>query len=132
MTPEERFEQNVLFEVVETSLPLWEIADEAAVLGDQLDSQSRIAKAKELIRRLRERGWVDLFETEYLGDEISAPPKRPVEPGRVDAVLEEPSVWDYERVANSRKRYLLYRTERGAREFEEQLRREQEQRGSAG
>ena len=127
MIPDEKFEQNVLFEVVETSLPLWELAAEAAVLGDQLDSTTKVATAKELIRRLLQRGWVDLFETEYLGDEIPSPPKRPVEPARVDAVLDDPSNWDHERVANSRKRYLVYRTELGAREFDEQLRRERGQ-----
>ena len=132
MTPDEKFEQNVLFEVVETSIPLWEVAAEASVLGDQLDSAAKVAKARELIRRLRERGWVDLFETEYLGDETPAPPKQRVEPARVDAVLESSSVWDYERVANSRKRYVLYRTDRGAREFKEQLERERRQRGSSG
>ena len=130
MTPEERFEQTVLFEVVETSLPLWEVASEAAVLGSDLDSTSRIAKARELVRRLLKRRWVELLETEYLGDETPAPPERLVAPTRVEAVLEDPDVWDYERVGDARTRYLLYRTELGAREFKQQLMREESERGS--
>ena len=125
MTPEETFEQNVLFEVLETAIPLWEIAAEASRLGDDLDSAAKIAKARELIQRLRQQGWVELFETQYLGDDIAAPPMTPVEPSRITAVLADPKVWDYETVGNSRTRYVVYGTDRGSREFKDRLRREQ-------
>src|SRR5260370_32261470 len=113
MTQEETFEQNVVFEVIETAIPVWEIAAEASRLGDDLDPPAKIAKARELIQRLRQKGWVELFEKQYLGDDVAAPPMTLVEPSRIAAVLADPNVWDYEAVGSSRTRYVVYATERG-------------------
>ena len=49
-----------------------------------------------------------------------------VEPSRIAAVLADPNVWDYEAVGSSRTRYVVYATERGSREFNDSLRREQQ------
>ena len=129
LSPDDRarlFFDNLMLDLLEDDLGLWEINGLARNELAPLPAEQRTQRAKVLINDLLARGWVNVFErtVDYLpGNEAALGPPMALDPRRLASVLSDGRAWDYEAIGHAPARFFVRISERGKSEFKEDARR---------
>lgn len=111
------FLDDLMLDALEDYIRLWDVRSLASAAFPDLSASRQIDIAKRSVRTLLDRGWVDAFQREWLGTKPG--PAAPVEPVDAIATLDRAETWD----EATGPEYVIFRTDRGAREFAEDARR---------
>lgn len=115
---EQSFLDDLMLDALEDYIRLWDVRSSASAAFPELSASTQMDIAKRGVRTLLDRGWVDAFQREWLGTRPG--PAVPVEQVDAIATLDRAETWDDQATGPE---YVIFRTDRGAREFAEDARR---------
>lgn len=123
MTTRQEFVDDIMLDTLEASLSLWEVAGLAMNAFADLPTVKSRNIARDVVRDLLARGWVELrgLATEDLERTPSAEPE-PVDAGRIHEALQDEKQWTREAVGDAPIRFFIHATPKGDRELHESLR----------
>ena len=115
---EQGFLDDLMLDALEDYIRLWDVKSLAAAAFPELSASTQVDIAKRSVRTLLDRAWVDAFQREWLGTRPG--PEAPVDPVDAIGALDRAETWDDQATGHE---YVIFRTDRGAREFAEDARR---------
>jgi hypothetical protein len=115
---EQGFLDDVMMDALEDYIRLWDVRAVTSAAFPELSLARQIDIAKSTVRTLLDRGWVEVFQRDWMGTRPG--PATPVDSTDAIAALDRLDTWD---VRSTGPEYVILRTNRGAHEFAEDLRR---------
>jgi hypothetical protein len=109
---DQRFLDGVMMDAHEDYIRLWDVRSLASAAFPELSFATHNDIARRTVRTLLDRGWVDIFQREWMGTRPG--PAAPVDPIDAAAALDRAETWDEH---STGVEYVIFRTDKGAREF---------------